>query len=959
MHWNISSVKKHRVQMETFLSGLHREVDVIALSESRMETTDGPLNLAGYTETHCFTKERKPGGMSLLVKENIKFHQTSEYNLNFQKCEQVWITLEQPLGNSYDIIIGAIYRHPKQSEDRKFIEELNTTISRIILDGKKCFIVGDMNIDLKSPSQISKDLTDVLKSNAMKSLITQPTRCQLKSQTLIDHIYTNIGNHTINSFVVQEKISDHYPVVAEMVATKARGPRSEPKKVQRFLDINNDEFYAEAAALFNPAHLPELSRKNFNHSFDTFIAKIRSLQQNYSKVKVTSRRKRKLGKRPWITPAILKSIRTKNKLYQDMIRTCKGKQKSDYCDSLKKHYKSFIYILRRVLRRAEDNHYRERINSAKNDPKATWNAIHSITNKQKRSQNLLTDIKDKAGKTITTHSEIAQILNSHFCSVGKNLTSTLPNSKPPKKSTPSTLKSMYMEPTSNHEVETIIASLDKRKSSGHDNIPIILLHALGPTLSPTITHFFNFAIDTGLYPNHLKIAQVTPVYKSGDKTDMNNYRPISVASCIGTVFEKLLKSRISDFLESTKFFSSCQFGFRPDFDTSQAILHVTHQYFKALENKKIGCSIFMDLRKAFDTIDHKILLTKLYDAGLRGKVQDLLKDYLTGRLQRVNIDGTSSSTLSLDTGVPQGSSISPLLFIIYINEIFKITDSELTLFADDTHLFVEAEDMTTLQIKTQEEINKISSWMAEHKISLNPKKTQVILINHQKCAEKQIKITIGKTDLEIDDHAKYLGIHLDNRLSWNLHVEKLCKKLQKAIGVMVRLQTILSNSALRSIYFAIFHQHLQYGIVAWGFTTNKNLKRIDTLQRKAIRLISRAKLSANLDPIYKSLGVMKTSDIRNFEVAKFIYRLKAGHTSSVFSPLFQTTEQVHTHGTRQSTQQKYHITRPKLQTTRKGINYTGTATWNSIPQKIRNLPYSSFKKQFIAHTLKNYTECAC
>ena len=147
---------------------------------------------------------------------------------------------------------------------------------------------------------------------------------------------------------------------------------------------------------------------------------------------------------------------------------------------------------------------------------------------------------------------------------------------------------------------------------------------------------------------------------------------------------------------------------------------------------------------------------------------------------------------------------------------------------------------------------------------------------------------------------------------------------------MVRLRTVLSNSALRSIYFAIFHQHLQYGIVAWGFTTNKNLKRIDTLQRKAIRLISRAKLSANLDPIYKSLGVMKTSDIRNFEVAKFIYRLKAGHTSSVFSPL---CEQVHTHGTRQSTQQKYHITRSKLQTTRKGINCTGTAIWNNIYHK--------------------------
>ena len=173
---------------------------------------------------------------------------------------------------------------------------------------------------------------------------------------------------------------------------------------------------------------------------------------------------------------------------------------------------------------------------------------------------------------------------------------------------------------------------------------------------------------------------------------------------------------------------------------------------------------------------------------------------------------------------------------------------------------------------------------------------------------------------------------------------------------MARFRTVLSNSALRDVYFAIFHQHLQYGIAAWGFTSATNIKRIDTLQRKAIRLINRTKLSTNLDPIQKTLRIMKTSDLRDCEVAKFVHRMKSKRTSEVFDPLFQATEEVHHYRTRQATRLKYYNERPKLETTKESIGCTGRFVWNSLPLKIRNLPYHSFKKQLLTLTLEKYSE---
>ena len=287
----------------------------------------------------------------------------------------------------------------------------------------------------------------MLKTNAISSIITQPTRCNWKTQTLIDHIYTNISTNPINPYVVQETVSDHFPVAAELIAAKPKGRRSDIKKKRLILHTDSEELYAKAAALFT--ELPTLTPDNFNDYFANFISKVIFLLENYSEVKYTTRRERKLQKRPFISKGILKSIRTKNKLYQRLIQAGKDRKDIQYIDQLKKKCKRYGYILRQVLRRAEDMHYKSLLNAARNDPKKTWNVIHTIMKKSKRTQQQLTGIKDQSGTELTNPTEIADALNNHFATVGKKITATLPTYKSPQKpaNPNSTPNSIYLETT--------------------------------------------------------------------------------------------------------------------------------------------------------------------------------------------------------------------------------------------------------------------------------------------------------------------------------------------------------------------------------------------------------------------------------------------------------------------------------------------------------------------------------
>ena len=498
-----------------------------------------------------------------------------------------------------------------------------------------------------------------------------------------------------------------------------------------------------------------------------------------------------------------------------------------------------------------------------------------------------------------------------------------------------------------------MASLKNSKAAGHDEIPIRFLKAIGLYISDHLTHFFNFCLMNGIFPDRLKIARVVPILKGGDKSILGNYRPISVLSCIATVFEKLIQARLISFLETNSLLSTKQFGFRSGLDTNQAMLDVVDKYYHTMDRNCVGCSIFLDLKKAFDTVDHSILIYKLSKIGIRGTALDLFKDYLLRRYQSVDISNSKSSFQPITCGVPQGSVLGPTLFLIYINDIVNASSFQTTLFADDTHLFASAKNITELQNIVNCEMVNICAWLHSNKLSINPSKTKLLLINNHVHRGINFNIRLHNATIYPNSEAKYLGVLIDNNLSWKAHVELLVSKLSRGVGVLFRLSNFLPSDTLRMLYFSLVHSHLRYGILLWGFSNKSLLYRLQILQNKAIRSLSRTSRYTNMKKIFKSLRILRVAELRDFELAKFMYYHFHGLLSSNFHFYFKSANIVHGYNTRFASTHSYFVPSVTREKCKNSVKFAGVRIWNAIPENIRNQSLRCFKISLIDYILNS------
>ena len=422
--------------------------------------------------------------------------------------------------------------------------------------------------------------------------------------------------------------------------------------------------------------------------------------------------------KPWITSGFKVSINKKWTLFH------KWKKTKLISDWLK--YTKHLNLLTHLKKKAEIMYYRNKAKLYGQDKSKTWQLVNEISNYKRKVKTNIKCIIDKDGIEHTDPVSKANCLNDHFGSVGKNMAENYQN-------TPSSLKdplsfmqkkihnSFVLSGTNSFEISTLIRKLNNKKSSGYDSISNKVLKETKDTILPYLVVLFN---KSGTFPDPYKIAQVIPLFKGGDKTNPNSYRPISLLPAIGKLFEKLLAKRLINFLVKYDLFSKHQFGFRAKFSTEYA---ATDLYEKLLHNLDQGlnsCTIFLDLAKAFDSVNHEILIRKLNHYGVRGKALDLFRSYLSGRSQFLKLDNVKSSLINIEFGVPQGSILGPLLFLIFINDLPQATKLYIKLFADDTVLCAQNEDLLALEDEVNNELDKVFSWMASNQLTLNIKKSQ-------------------------------------------------------------------------------------------------------------------------------------------------------------------------------------------------------------------------------------------
>ena len=414
----------------------------------------------------------------------------------------------------------------------------------------------------------------------------------------------------------------------------------------------------------------------------------------------------------------------------------------------------------------------------------------------------------------------------------------------------------------------------------------------------------------GIFPSKLKLAKVIPIYKKDDRHILDNYRPISLLSTMSKVFEKVVFHQVYDYFSSNNLFYENQYGFRKKHSTEIAAIELVDRILGHLDQGNIPISVFLDLSKAFDTINHAILIQKLSFYGLRATPLKWFQSYLENRHQYTDFCGAKSPQTKIMTGVPQGSILGPLLFIIYMNDIHAATRKfHAIIYADDTNLTspmcsfsldksVKTSNIDEISKNVNNELSEIQEWLVVNKLSLNVKKTKYMIFHHpQRKIENMIPdLRLNSEPIEKVTDFNFLGLSIDECLSWKAHVQKISNKMSRNIGIMRRLKHYLPLTVLRTIYNTLVLPYFQYSILTWGF----RLGRVTLLQKRAMRVITCSRYNAHTDPLFKKLNLLKVQDFLEVNVLKMYYKYKNGELPLYMAEMFSTFSRAHNYNTRLS-----------------------------------------------------------
>ena len=482
----------------------------------------------------------------------------------------------------------------------------------------------------------------------------------------------------------------------------------------------------------------------------------------------------------------------------------------------------------------------ESVLSVSNNGKKLWQLINSKVNKkQKKFSKINRIVVDN--KKITDDLEIAKEFNEFFSKIGKTLSDKIDPPPNTELTLPdSNSETIYLQPVNYFKVEKIIQKM-KVKKGGVDNINTKVLKAIYIYIADALFYISNLSIHLGVWPDALKKADIVPIHKSGKKDTLNNYRPISLISNIAKILEKLIYNRLYKFLMDNKIISEKQFGFLRKIGTREALYNVSQMLYSNLEKSQPVIASFLDLAKAFDTVDHNILMLKLYQMGIRGKAYELIASYLSNRKQAVKINGHKSEYIEMSMGVPQGSILGPLLFLLYYNDIIeKMPKDSVLCYADDTVILTQAKSWKEAAIKMNQLLNKIATLLAINKLSLNKEKTFFITFgNYADSVPKKIVLKIKETEIKRVKSVRYLGVILDYRLNWSNHTEYVRNKIKYLLYVFYKLKQTTSIFVMRIIYYAFFHSIVSYGIIAWGGAYNNNINQLQSLQNRILKLVNK------------------------------------------------------------------------------------------------------------------------
>lgn len=914
IHQNIQGYRSKEYDIEMYVE--QHPIELLCLTEHWLRCHELIFTMPNYTLASHFTRiSMCRGGSLILIRNNIKFKERRDIVAMSveHKIEIACIELDK-------YIIVCVYRPPFNETYSTFEIVMERVLGRISVDGKRIIVCGDFNVDLLQNSSMSSNIKTLFNSFNLQNVFLEPTRTTSTTATCIDNVFCNCEfdqKSILNTF--RSDHSGQYVVFTE--------PEKLYKRIITCRPITSkqtNKFYVSLSSVIGNV---EVENKDPNTLFNCFFNTVTEVFNSMFPLK-TVKKNNKLEFSEWATLGIRTSRTKLFKLYEE---------RSYNTDmSFKEYVKEYSKTFKRVCTQAKSMYLGEKIRSSTNKIKSVWKVIQRESGKSRPMETELRIQIDN--KILSSNDEVAEVFEKYFSEIPTKVTESLNSSveqaavfmKENIAESNGEFKFDYIDP--NTIIKTF-KSLNVKNTEDLWGMSVKVIGSVIDILASPLAYMFNYCVSVGIFPDLMKFSKVVPLFKSGERMDIGNYRPVSILPIFSKIFEKIILAQMQSFFNTNKLLHPQQFGFTKGRNTTDAGVCLIREIFNAWENHMNAVGVFCDLSKAFDCVDHEILLMKLNHYGIKDLSLNMVRSYLEDRIQKVEINRVRSLGSRVRMGVPQGSILGPFLFLIYINDLPHMLDnkSKIVMFADDTSLIFKV----SRQVGNIDEVNTtiklITKWFTANNLLLNAKKTKCINFVPPNASRNVDKVVIEGEDIEFVNKTVFLGVTIDSSMNWSAHIDSLTGRLSSAAYAVWRIRHITDEATARLVYFSYFHSIMCYGILLWGRAASINS--VFVLQKRAIRAIYKMRRGESLREHFKQTNILTVSSQYIYENIMYVRK-----NLSLF------TKKGDTNSLNLRNNHKLAVSRFRL--TKVNNSFVGNCVrfYNMIPENITNVTESRFKK---------------
>lgn len=896
--------------------------DILLFSESWLtpDIDDSDIMIDGFHKPLRFDRSnKKGGGIIAYISNSVYFKPRPEFIVNGLEC--IWF---ETCLKGKRLLIGTFYRPP--DSDLSIWQKIEHSID-IAFNSKPDYLIitGDFNEDQLNPN--NKKIKRILENFNLSQLIEDPTHYWDNSFSLLDLFIINSQDIVISSGVGETfydvNVRYHCPIFLALHIDK-------PKKLSFKRTIweyknGNYDLFREKLQNTNWALI-------MDNDLDTIALKITETIKSAALISIPSKEVTVRSRdKPWMHNKLRSLIRKRKRFHK---RAKKSNSPIHWAQFRKLRNKC-----NNLVRQARENYFNKlkaQLNSGNIDDKNWWQVSKSFLfmNKPLTIPPLLVN-----DSVITDDQAKAEVFNDYF--VNQTYLNDTDKRLPTINESNNLIENIHITPK---DIEDILLSLNTSKASGPDYIHPLLLKKSADILCYPLCNYFNLLLENSKFPSSWKLANVTPVHKKDDASNICNYRPISLLSILGKVFERCVYKYLNNYLIEYNLITDFQSGFRQGDSAVNQLLHISNDIGKALDQGKEIRAVFCDISKAFDRVWHQGLLHKLKSIGVGGKLLLWFKSYLENRTQKVVLNnGISSSVKELKAGVPQGSILGPLLFTIFINDIVFSIQSNIRLFADDTSLYIIVDNPTDASDTINSDLQKIAEWANTWLVSFNPNKTESMIISRKTSIPFHPMLYMNNIPIiEVDNH-KHLGIYFSSDGSWNFHINTIKSKAICRLNLLRKLKFQLDRRSLEKMYFTFIRPLLEYADIVWDNMTEDLKDQIENINLDAARIITGATKLASKNLLYRETGWETLDQRRKQHRLIQFYKMYHGLTPDYLKDLITfRNDELHSYSTRSSQNLNTVLCRTNFYF--KSFLPQTIRDWNELPIEIRNASITIFRK---------------